>query len=323
LDKALSIALLRRVGVSLLMLFFHASTSWAQQFGDIPMDLLEKNLREHVRLLSSEIGERNMEKYENLQAAADYIETILKQYGYVVEFQTYRVGGREVRNLIATLPGSRSPKQTILVGAHYDTVPGSPGADDNASGVSGILELARLFSGDSTSKTIKWVAFVNEEAPYFLRGQMGSQLYARKAKVAGERIVAMISLEMIGYYTDHVHSQVYPVGLHFFYPNTGNFIGVVGHARFLGVYKRVRDALKKYSSVPVESLAGLGWIRGVDLSDHASFWREGYPAVMITDTAFYRNPNYHAPSDTFETLDYKRMAEVVKGLYHVLISLDH
>jgi hypothetical protein len=315
-------ALLRGMGASLLMLFFHSSTSWAQQFGDIQMDLLERRLQDHVRVLSLQIGERNMERYENLQSAARYIEEVLKKYGYTVESQPYRVEGREVRNLIATLPGHQFPRRTILVGAHYDTVPGSPGADDNASGVSGVLELARLLSGYSASRTIKLIAFVNEEAPYFLRGQMGSQLYARRAKVAGERIVAMISLEMIGYYTDRAHSQVYPVGLRYFYPNTGNFIGVVGHVRFWGVYKKVRDALKKYSAVPVESLAGLGWIRGVDLSDHASFWREGYPAVMITDTAFYRNPNYHAPGDTFETLDYMRMAEVVKGLYHVLNSLD-
>ena len=290
--------------------------------GDVEMDCLEKNLQEHVRVLSSEIGERNMGRYENLQSAARYIEGVLKRYGHAVQSQPYRVEGREVRNIIVTLPGNRLADKTIVVGAHYDSVEGSPGADDNASGVAGVLELTRLFSGQAVSKTIKLIAFVNEEAPYFLRWQMGSQHYVRRAREQNEEIEAMMSLEMIGYYTDRKHSQYYPLGLRFFYPDTGNFIGVVGHLKFLGVYRKIKNALQKHSSVPVESLAGVGWIPGVDLSDHASFWREGYPAVMITDTAFYRNPNYHAPSDTYETLNYQRMAEVVKGLYHTLISLD-
>jgi len=286
------------------------------------MEILEKNLQEHVRMLSSEIGERNMGRYENLQSAARYIEGILKRHGYAVESQAYRLENRDVRNIIVTIPGNHSYDKTIVVGAHYDTVEGSPGADDNASGVAGVLELARLFSGQEVSKTIKLIAFVNEEAPYFLRRQMGSQHYVRRAKEQNEKIEVMVSLEMIGYYTDRERSQYYPPGLRFFYPDTGNFIGVVGHLKFLSVYRKIKNVLRKHSSVPVESLAGVGGIRGVDLSDHASFWREGYPAVMITDTAFYRNPNYHAPSDTLETLDYRRMAEVVKGLYHALISLD-
>jgi Zn-dependent M28 family amino/carboxypeptidase len=258
-----------------------------------------------------------MDSYENLQAAGRYIEKILKRYGYSIQSQSYLFEGKEVRNIIATHPNKHAHEETILVGAHYDTVPGSPGADDNASGVAGMLELARLFSDHPTARTLKFVAFSNEED-----GLIGSQVYSRWAKERGERIVAMISLEMIGYYTDEFHSQKYPAGLRLFYPDTGNFIGVVGHLRYMGLVWKVKTALKKHSTVPVESLAGVSWIRGIELSDHASFWREGYPALMITDTAFYRNPHYHTSMDTSETLDYKRMAEVVQGLYHVLNSLD-
>ncbi len=281
------------------------------------MEFLEKNLEEHVRVLAAEIGERDMDRYDNLQAAGEYIEGIFKKYNYSIESQAYLFDGKEFRNIIATQPGRRLPGEVILVGAHYDTVPGSPGADDNASGVAGILELARLFSGHSTARTLKFVAFCNEE-----NGLVGSQVYARWAKKHGEKIVAMFSLEMIGYYADRALSQRYPSGLRYFYPDRGNFIAVVGYLGRFNLVRKVKAALAKNSSVPVESLAGVGFIRGVDFSDHASFWREGYPALMITDTAFYRNPHYHRPSDTFETLDYRCMAEVVKGLYHAVISLD-
>ena len=281
------------------------------------MELLEKNLRDHVRVLSAEIGERDTDRYENLQAAGEYIERAFKRYSYSSESQAYLFDGKEFRNIIATQPGRRFPGEVILVGAHYDTVTGSPGADDNASGVAGILELARLFSGYPADRTLKFVAFCNEE-----NGLVGSRVYARRAREHGEKIVAMFSLEMIGYYTDRALSQRYPPGLKYFYPDTGNFIGVVGHLRFFNLARKIKGSLKMNSTVPDEYLAGIGMIRGVSLSDHASFWREGFPSVMITDTAFYRNPNYHMPSDTLETLDYRRMAEVVKGLYHVVISLD-
>ncbi len=281
------------------------------------MEFLEKNLEEHTRVLSTEIGERDMDSIENLQAAGEYIERIFKKYNYSIESQAYLLSGKKFRNIIATQPGQRLPGEVILVGAHYDTVPGSPGADDNASGVAGMLELSRLFSGHPTDRTLKFVAFSNEE-----NGLAGSRVYARWAREHGEKIVAMFSLEMIGYYNDQALSQRYPLGLRYFYPDRGDFIGVVGHLRFFNLVRKVKAALRENSSVPVESLAGLGFIRGVSLSDHASFWRKGYPALMITDTAFYRNPNYHRPSDTLETLDYRRMAEVVKGLYHAVISLD-
>ncbi len=305
------------MGASLLFLVGSHSVSFARPTREVQMDLLRKNLQEHVRVLSSEIGERNMERYQNLQAAGQYIEEILIRYGYSIQSQAYLFEGKEVRNIIASQPGQRLPEETILVGAHYDTVPETSGADDNASGVAGMLELARLFSASPTARTLKFVAFSNEED-----GMMGSRVYARRAKEEGEKIVAMLSLEMIGFFSDQVGSQQYPAGLRFFYPDPGNFIGVVGHIRYMGLVWKVKTALKKHSTVPVESLAGVSWIRGIELSDHVSFWREGYPAVMITDTAFYRNPHYHTSTDTSETLDYKRMAEVVQGLYHVLNSLD-
>jgi Zn-dependent M28 family amino/carboxypeptidase len=281
------------------------------------MEFLEKHLEEHTQILSVGIGERGMDSYENIRAAGEYIERIFKKYNYSIESQGYLFDGREFRNIIATQAGRDLPSEVILVGAHYDTVPGSPGADDNASGVAGMLELARLFWGYPTARTLKFVAFCNEE-----NGLVGSQVYARRARELREKIVVMISLEMIGYYTDQTLSQRYPPGLRYFYPDTGDFIGVVGHLRFSNLVRKVKSALVKNCSVPVESLSGVGFIHGVNFSDHASFWREGYPALMITDTAFYRNPHYHTPSDTPETLDFRRMAEVVKGLYHAVISLD-
>ncbi|MGH7274356.1 MAG: M28 family peptidase [Nitrospiria bacterium] len=262
-----------------------------------------------------------MDRYENLQAAGHYINETLRGHGYSVEYQPYLVEGKEVRNLIATHPARHLHEERIVIGAHYDTVDGSPGADDNASGVSGLLELARLLSGRPSAKTLKFIAFTNEEPPFFRTRQMGSRVYARRAKEQGEKIVAMICLEMIGYYRDRKGSQQYPPGLGFFYSDTGNFISIVGHLRYRSLLRKIKVAFQEHSALPVESIAGIGLIPGVDFSDHASFWREGYPAVMITDTAYYRHPHYHSVSDTIVTLDYQRMAEVVKGLYHVVIAL--
>lgn len=285
------------------------------------MENLEKNLKEHVVKLSFEIGERNYMNYKGLKAAADYIGCRFRECGYPTEDEVYKYKGKEYRNIIATKVSKENPVEVVLVGAHYDSVWGSPGADDNASAVAGLLELAKLFAKADLSRTIKFVAFTNEEPPFFLSKYMGSRVCAKTARERDENIVAMICLESIGYYSSKPKSQQYPPLLGFFYPDKGNFIAVVGNLKSRSLVKRVKKAFKEKSSFPIESIATVSLVAGVNFSDHDSFWREGYQAVMITDTAFYRNPHYHCASDTYEKLNYRNMSEVVKGLYYAILDL--
>lgn len=286
-------------------------------------NILINNLKLHVEKLALEIGERNFIKYEGLEKASDYIISEFGRYGYTSELQKYQIEGKTYKNIIVTLEGNKEPEKIIIIGAHYDSVVGSPGADDNASAVAGLLELARLISKEKTAKTIKFIAFTNEEPPFFKSGEMGSMIYAKEAKRRKEKIEAMICLEMIGYFSLKKNSQSYPFPLNFFYPEVGNFIAVVGNIASLELVNKVTSAFKKHSNFPIESIATFEIIApGIDFSDHASFWRYGYKGVMITDTAFYRNPNYHSPTDLPNTLNYQDLAEVVKGLYYVIMELS-
>lgn len=286
------------------------------------MDDLVLNLKSHVMELSGRIGERNAVRYESLNKAADYIEKCFKAYGYEPESQFYVLEGRKYRNIHVTVPGNRAPGEIIVVGAHYDTVIGTPGADDNASGVAGLLELSRLFAGESPGRTIRFAAFTNEEPPFFRTGNMGSRVYAREARKNRENIVAMLCLEMIGYFSADKGTQGYPLPLmNAFYPKTADFIAVVGNLGSRSLVHRVAGSMKGRSGVGVESLATVAWVPGVDFSDHYSFYQEGYRAVMITDTAFYRNANYHMHTDTPDTLDYASMAQVVHGLRQGILDL--
>jgi len=279
-----------------------------------------ENLKSHVWNLAHEIGDRSLFKYEALQKASCYITDAFISIGYDVEFQTYNTSGKTVKNIIATKIGVERPKEVIIVGAHYDTC-FNPGADDNASSVAGLLEMARLVFSQQTNRSIRFVAFVNEEPPFFKTENMGSCVYVREAKAKGENIKATLILEMIGYYTNKSNSQQYPPFLGLFYPNKGNFICIVGNWRSRRLVKKIVSKFKSQSKFPIESFIGTGFVPGVDFSDHWSFWKEGYLAVMITDTAFYRNPYYHTSSDTYEKLNYLSLAEVVRGLATVLIKL--
>jgi len=286
------------------------------------MDDLNSNLKNHVIELSRNIGERNAIRYESLEKAAEYIETSFKGFGFKPESQVYGLEGRDFRNISVTLTGTHTPEEIVVIGAHYDTVPGTPGADDNASGVAGLLELARLFAGRETGRTLRFVAFTNEEPPFFRSRKMGSRVYAREARQKGEKIIAMICLEMIGYFSDEKNVQGYPLPfMKTFYPDTADFIAVVGNLRSRSLVKQVASGLKGQSGVGVESLTTFEWVPGVDFSDHYSFYKEGYPAVMITDTAFYRNVHYHMHTDTPKTLDYSSMAYVVLGLKQAILDL--
>lgn len=285
------------------------------------VDECTARLRRHVQALAGDIGERNVWRPAALRAAADYIREEFEAVGYLVAAQSYRVEGQDCDNLEVVIPGAARPQEIILVGAHYDTVEGSPGADDNASGVAGVLELARLLRGARPAKTVKLVAFVNEEPPFFFWGEMGSKVYAEAARRRGDDIRVMLSLEMLGCYSDLQGSQSYPPLLRWFYPDRGNFIAFVSN---LGSRARLREVLAAFranSDFPSEQLASPAFVPGIAWSDQLSFWRQGYAAVMVTDTAFYRYPYYHTLLDTPEKLRYPEMARVVEGIAKAIGAL--
>jgi len=282
------------------------------------MHALEERLRRHVRALAGEIGERHVWRPRALHAAADYIRGQLEAMGYAVSAQPYDAYGVRCENLEVTIPGSSRASEIVLAGAHYDTVEGSPGADDNASGVAGLIEIARALRGSHPERTLKLVAFVNEEAPFFYFGEMGSRVYARAARQRGDDIRVMLSLEMLGCYADEPGSQAYPPLLKWFYPDRGNFIAFVSNLRSRRALLEVSNAFRAHSDFPAERLASPAFVPGVSWSDQLSFWRAGYPGIMVTDTAFYRNPHYHRATDTPERLRYPEMARVVEGLARAL-----
>jgi Zn-dependent M28 family amino/carboxypeptidase len=282
---------------------------------------LATRLHRHVRVLAADIGERNVWRPGSLEAAADYIRGELVRLDYEVAAQSYRVHDLDCANLEITLPGSVRPAEIILAGAHYDTVQGSPGADDNASGVAALIEIARLLRRTRRARTVKLVAFVNEEPPFFFFGDMGSKLYAKAARLRGDDIRVMLSFEMLGYYSTARGSQAYPPLLRWFYPNRGNFIAFVSNVRSRHALRDVIGAFRAHSDFPAESLASPAFVPGVGWSDQLSFWRAGYAGVMVTDTAFYRYPHYHTASDTPDKISYSEMARVVLGLAKATLRL--
>jgi Zn-dependent M28 family amino/carboxypeptidase len=284
--------------------------------------ILADRLRGHITHLAVEIGQRNVFRPDALHAAADYIRSVWGAQNYQVHSQYYQAMGVKSENLEVRRIGKTKPEEIILVGAHYDTVRGTPGADDNASGVAALLELTRLFATAETERTIRFVAFVNEEPPFFFWSEMGSGVYAEAAKARGENIRLMISLEMLGSYSEQPGSQSYPPLLRHFYPDRANFIAMVSNRASRKELQQMAAAFKAKSDFPVESLAALEIIPGVAWSDHLSFWRAGYPAIMVTDTAFYRSAAYHTADDTPEKLSYPAMASVVEGLFQALLSLE-
>ncbi len=282
--------------------------------------LLRHNLRGHVTAVASR--EHNIyNSPADLEAAARYIELTLSGFGYGAETQRYEVNGKEVRNVEAEVAGGARAGEIVIIGAHYDSVVGAVGANDNGSGVAAMLELARLLKDANPSRTVRFVAFVNEEPPFYKTGEMGSQAYARRSRERGERVVAMYSLETIGYYSDEPGSQRYPFPLSLFYPSTGNFIAFVANLGSRGLLHETIASFRRHARFPSEGVAAPAFIPGVDWSDHWSFWQEGYPALMVTDTAPYRYPHYHTMQDTPDKVDYERLARVVTGLHGMLREL--
>ncbi|HMV77879.1 MAG TPA: M28 family peptidase [Leptospiraceae bacterium] len=279
-----------------------------------------ENLRRHIVRLTSTESFRNFENIRTLNSAGDYIFDELKKTGLSPERQRYSVRSKTVFNVNAEIKKSESLK-TILIGAHYDAAGNQDGADDNASGTAGLLELARILKSSEKSihYNIIFSAFTLEEPPFFRTEQMGSYIHARSLFQSGRKIDLMISLEMIGYYSDQENSQEYPSFLMKpFYPSKGNFLAGTGRGKEKVWLKKILKAYEKYTDLPFEYLSTDLNISGTDFSDHLNYWKFNYPAIMITDTSFLRNPNYHEQTDTVDTLDFSRMKKAVDGLYFFL-----
>jgi Zn-dependent M28 family amino/carboxypeptidase len=278
-------------------------------------------LRGDVEMLAGTIGERNLWRHDALTRAADYITAELRAAGYAPEQQPFEVSGKRVSNLDATLGGTAQADHILVIGAHYDSVRGCPGANDNATGVAALLELARRFARKAQPRTIRFAAFVNEEPPFFQTGEMGSVVYANAARARGDRLVGMLSLETMGYYSDVPGSQQYPAPIAMLYPDVGNFIGFVSNVQSAPLLMKARRAFKQRTTFPLQSAAVPAAIPGVGWSDHWSFWQAGYSAMMVTDTAPFRYPYYHTALDTPDKISYDRLAHLVDGLEPTIEAL--
>ena len=281
-----------------------------------------EQLKTHIVHLAETIGERNLHNYEELCEAADYVDEKLVEFGYTVERQSYEVNNLECFNLEAEIKGTKRPEQIVIIGGHYDSFVGTPGANDNGSGTAAMLVLANHFRKAEPERTLRFVAWTNEEPPYFQnRGLMGSWVYAEKCRLEKQEIVAVLSLETMGYYTNDEDSQNYPRPLNLLYPSTGNFVGFVSNVQSRALQRQVIKKFREHAKVPSEgaslpqSTPGVGW------SDHWSFWQEGYVGLMVTDTAPFRYPHYHKETDTPDKINFVEMAKVVDGLVWVIEDL--
>lgn len=279
-------------------------------------------LEKHVRLLSEGPIPRDWTHQEGVATAAHYLKSGFQEVGGRVSEQTFQVRDRSFTNVVASFGPEVGPR--VLVGAHYDVCGELPGADDNASGVAGLLELARLFGNSPPHQRVDLVAYTLEEPPFFRTQDMGSARHARLMKDTWAEVKGVIILEMIGRFTDARHSQRYPsVLLEPFYPDRGNFIAVVGRFGDIGLTRKVKASMRAAMSLPVVSINGPRWIPGLDFSDHHPYWDQGFKAVMVTDTSFYRNLDYHTDKDTADRLDYVRMAQVVQGVHAAVTRLGN
>ena len=284
---------------------------------------VEANLRLHVDRLAGLIGPRYLQKPKTITATIGYIEGQWANMGYKSTRECFDAIGDQATNLIVEVPGSNRADEILLLGAHYDTVFSTPGADDNASAVAVLLEVGRLLSGVTLNRTIRFVAFACEEPPYFNVDAMGSQHHARQARLRGDKILGMLCLEMVGYYSTVENSQnvppLIPKWMQRFFPRRGDFLAAIGNLPSWKLCWRFRRGFKRGArSMPLFSICLPEKINEIRLSDNSSFWDQGYPALMLTDTSFLRNPHYHRATDTPETLDYRRMSEVTQGVASAL-----
>ena len=272
---------------------------------------LDTALEAHVKKLSDEIPKKSKSGYDRINITAEYIKSEFKKAGYTPEIQEYKINSMEYQNIFVTKKGLTD--KLLVIGAHYDTYM-NPGADDNQSGVAVLLETAKLSATIDTTDTIVFVAFVNEEPPNFQTDDMGSFVFAKGLKEKKADVSGAIILECVGYYSEAFGSQTYPPLFGLFYPNKGNFITVVSNFNSKKLAARVEKKFRSITSLPVSKAVTFDFVPGVDFSDNWGFWKEGYPSIILTDTAFYRNPNYHTSKDVYDELDYERMAEIVEVL---------
>jgi len=294
-----------------MALFFHSS-------GFKDRNRFIKRAKKTVSFLSVTLGERTLREYKNLEKAKDYIKKSFLESNFTLEEDSYLVEGKQVSNIIAEKKGKHFPEKIILVGAHYDTVENSPGADDNATAIAALLEMAAFFSKIEVSRTIRFVAFTLEEPPFFGSKQMGSRRYASACRSKGEQIEFMLCLEMMGY-GHKKHPQNFPPILDKKeVPSSGDFLTVVSlpvMSKYVYLWEKIYNQVSKQKIFPMIAPAS---VPGIDLSDHTSFIKNNYPAVMICDTGFYRNKNYHTPSDTYDTLNFKFLAQ---NIYNSILTL--
>lgn len=280
-----------------------------------------ERLRTHVQMLSETFSPRDYLNTENLDRTAAYIKHEFEQTSARVSEQPYKANGRSYRNVIASF-GPES-NERIVIGAHYDVCQPLPGADDNASGVASLIDLANLLSKTELPMQVELVAYTLEEPPFFRSEAMGSAVHAASLKKQGIAVRAMFSLEMIGYFSDEPGSQKFPNPiLKLLYPSRGNFISIVGNFGQISLVRKVKRSMRAATSLPVHSINAPGWLPGIDFSDHLNYWKLGFPAVMITDTSFYRNLNYHTAQDTMEKLDYNRMVLTVQAVHAAILELS-
>ncbi|MBN2012727.1 M28 family peptidase [candidate division KSB1 bacterium] len=284
---------------------------------------MQRQLRSHVETLATEIGERNSTHYAALEQAYLYIFSSMQQTSFDISTIEYSHEHRTYQIAVAEKKGTDKPDEIIVVGAHYDTVEDCPGADDNASGIAGLLECMRIIDSYPNSRTIRFVAFPLEEPPFHNSPLMGSHVYARKCHSEQQKLLCMIAFEMLGYYTEKRGTQRYPTSvMEQKLTNRGNFIAIVGNVDSKNIVSSISQSFDEQQLLPVEPLVTYEYVPGSNLSDHAPFWEHGYKAVMVTDTAFYRNPYYHLPEDTPSTLNFNIFAKVIISMAKAIQDLD-
>ena len=316
----LALLLLILIAIGWRMMLYTPGSSFAGAVTAGPEDL-SSELRRHVIALAEGIGERGTYKPDAYIKARDYIADQFRAMGYDPRFQTFTARDIECSNIEVTVPSTAKANDIFVIGAHYDTVQDSPGANDNTSGVAGVLSLARMLKDSHPACTIRLVAFAEEEPPSFQTITMGSMFYAKSCRDRNENIVGMFSLETIGYYSDAPDSQRYPTPFDKVYPSVGNFIAFVANVQSGGLMRDSIASFRKHCQFPSEGGAVPDMAPGIGWSDHWSFWQLGYPAVMVTDTAPFRYSRYHNRGDTPDKLDFGKMAKVIEGLRCVIADL--
>lgn len=315
------LAVLSGIGLISAYMAFNSVTKVGMKSA-LEIPVVKDRLYADVHYLTHIVPARQAFNPAGLEQAADYIYRAFQKVSGRVAYQPFKVDGQTYKNIICTLGPVEGER--IIIGAHYDVCGNQPGADDNASGVAGLLEIARLLHVEEANLKyrIDLVSFCLEEPPFFKTASMGSAVHATSLKKEGVLVKAMVCLEMIGYYSEEKGSQRYPVAaMNAIYPDKANFISVVGNLNQNQLVAHLKKYMLAGSTIDVQSLNAPASIPGVDFSDHLNYWANGYPAVMITNTSFYRNPHYHQESDTVDTLDFAKMAEVVKGVYWAVMHL--